>query len=324
MIVSDMGAPLLSGGAVDDYLCAVARGLIQFVCVRQGRETYRSLTAERISIHPGSVMFKMDPQYIVAGEIIRTARMYASSVSPLSADILARLGGGLFNGADMSPVAKGAGSRGAAGRKGKESAPAGRLAARDFTRSIKIADEVFEIGDVKGKKRVLLPWERLSKIKDETGFAAATGITDGEILFNEHSGCVIVNGKYRLLDGEKLKLILWLVQLMDIDGAVTRKWPRGKEFTLPQDLGALLDIMPLVLAPARWKPGRKDLGFICLTNNGAGVYALRCTRRFNGALNESLSSVETLIDEMGSDVGAADKELVSRTFRRLSDYLTGL
>ena len=55
-IVSDMGIPVAGGGPVEDYLCAVAKGLIQFVCVRSGRGVYRSLTAERISIHPGSVL----------------------------------------------------------------------------------------------------------------------------------------------------------------------------------------------------------------------------------------------------------------------------
>ncbi|MDR3276847.1 MAG: ATP-dependent RNA helicase, partial [Treponema sp.] len=84
-IVSGTGLPVLSGGPVQDYLSCVTAGLIQFVCVREGsgspgsREMYRSLTADRILIHPGSVMFKASPEYLVAGEIIRTARMYAMS-----------------------------------------------------------------------------------------------------------------------------------------------------------------------------------------------------------------------------------------------------
>jgi RNA helicase HrpA len=84
LIVSDMGIPIGSGGSINDYLCAVSRGLIQFVCARQGRGIFRSLTAEKIHIHPGSVMFRQDADFIVAGEIVRTTRMYAMSVSPLS------------------------------------------------------------------------------------------------------------------------------------------------------------------------------------------------------------------------------------------------
>ena len=89
LIVSDMGVPILSGGKPADYLTAVARGMIQFVCAAQGRDVYRSLTTEKISIHPGSCMYKEHQAFIVAGEIVRTSRMYAMSVSPLSKDIVA-------------------------------------------------------------------------------------------------------------------------------------------------------------------------------------------------------------------------------------------
>ena len=77
-ILANLKIPALSGGNVSDYLCCIGRGMIQFVCVRegQGRNTsYRSLTADKIIIHPGSVMFHTDPQFIVAGEIVRTSRM---------------------------------------------------------------------------------------------------------------------------------------------------------------------------------------------------------------------------------------------------------
>ena len=37
LIVSGLGVPIASGGSSDDYLCAVSRGLIQFVCAREER-----------------------------------------------------------------------------------------------------------------------------------------------------------------------------------------------------------------------------------------------------------------------------------------------
>ena len=87
-IVSRMNIPISTGGNIQDYLCCIAAGMIQFVCIRVGREKYRSLTANNICIHPGSVMFKQDPLFIVAAEIIKTTRIYASSVSPLTKKIV--------------------------------------------------------------------------------------------------------------------------------------------------------------------------------------------------------------------------------------------
>ncbi|MDR2795887.1 MAG: ATP-dependent RNA helicase, partial [Spirochaetaceae bacterium] len=312
LIVSGMGVPLLSGGPVEDYLCAVARGLIQFVCVRQGRDVYRSLTADRILIHPGSVMFKMDPHYIVAGEIIRTARMYASSVSPLSREILGRLGGDLLKRLGLGSI-KATGGKTVDGRKARE-------AVRDFANNIKISGEVFEIGNVKGKKRVILPWERLSRVKDEAKLLAAGPA--GEALFKGLKGCVTLCGEYKLLDGEKLKLILHLSGSLEMDGAEKRGWLRKKEFSSERDLAALLEVLPLILAPALWKVGKKDLGFIGLTTNGAGIYHMTCSRGFHSALNESLSAVESLVDDLGESVDIDDKDIVNQTFRRLSEYLS--
>ena len=90
-IIFHMNIPVLGGGSKSDYLACIGCGMIQFVCIRKKRECYQSLTADNIFIHPGSVMFKQDPLYIVAGEIVRTSRMYAMSVSPLTKSILAQI-----------------------------------------------------------------------------------------------------------------------------------------------------------------------------------------------------------------------------------------
>ena len=90
-IVSAMKIPLTGGGSRTDYLCCIGAGMIQFVCVRAGRDNYRSVTADHICIHPGSVMFRQDPLYIVAGEIVRTSRMFAMSVSPLTKSVLEQI-----------------------------------------------------------------------------------------------------------------------------------------------------------------------------------------------------------------------------------------
>ncbi|MDR2135010.1 MAG: ATP-dependent RNA helicase [Treponema sp.] len=301
-IVAALNVPILSGGDPDDYLCCVARGMIQFVCVREGRETYRSLTADRISIHPGSVMFKTDPRYIVAGEIVRTTRMYAMSVSPLSPGILERLSPDLFA------------SFGA--EKGRAPAPRARgekiKPVRDFTHSVKIRDEVFEIKTVKGKKEVRLPWEQLKRIREDL---------PQEHYYKGLKGTIIVNGAYTLLAGEKLNLILSLAPALDLDGALERGWAGKNTFDSRTGLDALLKELPGLLRPALWKAGSGTLGFIGLFTDGQGNYRFKCSRGFHTSLNESLASLETLIDELGDGVGAEKKHVVSQVYRRLSDYL---
>ncbi|AHC14231.1 helicase-related protein [Salinispira pacifica] len=96
-IVGEMGMPVpsppfpLKGEMLASYLCAVSTGLVQFICVRTGRSSYKSFTADRIEIHPGSVMFRETPDIMVAGEIVKTSRTFARSVSPLKAEWLKRI-----------------------------------------------------------------------------------------------------------------------------------------------------------------------------------------------------------------------------------------
>jgi HrpA-like RNA helicase len=319
-ILSAQKIPVLSGGKIEDYLCCISRGLIQFVCVREGRETYRSLTADRIMIHPGSVMFKRspgspDPQYIVAGEIVRTTRMYAMSVSPLSRDTLEKISPDLFASFGGKPRKA----------KGEAAPPAEKLKrARDFTHNIRIGTEVFEIVTVKGKKTVMLPWEKLKGIRDKL---------PGETVYRGLRGTVVIANTYTLLAGEKLELILSLVPSMDVDGAPDRIRPRKEQFNSRENLTALLEELPKLVCPAAWKqrhsgPGTgaragagKELGFICLFTDGEGNYRFKCSRGFHTALNESLAALETLIDELGDEVDIEKKHVVNQIYRRLSDYL---
>jgi HrpA-like RNA helicase len=300
-IVSSLKIPILSGGSMDDYLYCVARGMIQFVCVREGREIYRSLTADRISIHPGSVMFRTDPQYIVAGEIVQTTRMYAMSVSPLSKGVLERISPELL----VSFGGKGGGKdRAEASEKNRKS--------RDFTNSMRIGGEVFAIKVVKGKKEVELPWEKLSALKDSL---------PKENYYKGLKGTIVVNGRHTLLSGEKLSLILSLAPALKVEGALDRRWPRKERFNSGENLSALLDHIPLLVNPAPWKGG-KELGFICLFTDGNGNYWFKCSRGFHTGLNESLASLEALIDELGDEVDVEKKHIVNQTYRRLSDYLS--
>ncbi|MCL2762998.1 MAG: ATP-dependent RNA helicase [Treponema sp.] len=301
-ILANLKIPVLasSGAAssVRDYLCCIGRGMIQFVCTRegQGRNTsYRSLTADKIIIHPGSVMFRMDPQFIVAGEIVRTSRTYAMSVSPLSKEILKELGIrneelGIRDTGDEKKLKR----------------------ARDFTNNIKIGAEVFEIRTIKGKKTAILPWEQLARIRDDI---------PAETVYKGLKGCIIVNRVYTLLDGEKLDLMLSLAPTLDVENALTREWPRKQNFNSMENLAALLDYMDSLVRPARWKKNSKELGFLGLFTDGEGNYWIRCSRGFHTSLNESLASIEALIDELGENVDISIKHIVNQTYRRLSDLI---
>lgn len=96
-IVSHLGFVLSKGGSREDYLCCLSAGLIQNVCVKAGSREYRSVTVDRIYIHPGSAYFNSLPRFILAGEIVNTSRMFARTVSPLSKEVVQRVSPALYD-----------------------------------------------------------------------------------------------------------------------------------------------------------------------------------------------------------------------------------
>jgi len=310
-------AEQLSQNEIDDYLCCIGHGMIQFVCVREGRErsynargkncSYRSLTENRIIIHPGSVMFRTDPPFIVAGEIVRTSRMYAMSVSPISKSVLQRLSNDIQTKWEGIHPDIFVDNETYTERKHEKTRKA-----RDFTNNIKIHSEIFGIVTIKGKKTVLLPWEKLENIKNKI---------PSDIVYKNIRGKIIINNQYSLLAGEKLDLILSLAPILDIENIFSRTWLRKKNFNSNDDLFALLKELDSLAKPVVWKKNSKELGFLGLFTDGDGNYWFRASRGFYTSLNESLSSLENLIDELGEDVDIEQKHIVNQCYRRLSDYL---
>ncbi|MGB4587260.1 MAG: helicase-related protein [Rectinemataceae bacterium] len=328
LIVSDMEVPILKGGSLYDYLCAVARGLIQFICSRQERGLFRSLTAEKISIHPGSVMFRENPDFIVAGEIVRTTRMYAMSVSPLPRDLLAKISP-IVAERLLSIVDSRKGETGEEGRKGRTSQRPrgdgeGRREPRDFTEKIKLGGQIFDLEKSSGKKKiVVLPWETFSLARqniDRDGGSAYRGLL-ASIRFRN----------FRLLEGEKLETIIRIQDWLDLEGDLDRDWPRSANFEImlqepPRSVNLegfekLVANLDHVLQVAIPKGKDRRLGFVTLYTDGAGTFWFRVSKGFHTALNESIASLEGLADAAADEaVPAEAKEKIGALYRKLSAF----
>ncbi len=351
LIVSDLGVPIAKGGRVEDYLCAVSRGLIQFVCARSERGLFSSLTAEKIQIHPGSVMYKENPQYIVAGEVVRTTRMYAMSVSPLKKEWLARISPrleGLFSSVGRgAPAGAARGEREAAAvaerRKGSRQWAGGEVApgteaygaeerpSRDFTNKVKIGTEVFDITTDRKKKIVTLDWVRFKKVRDQID-------KDNLERYKGMKG-VVTAGHETLLEGEKLDLILRIAPWLDLDRDLARSWPKKKNFEAATSIHELIASLDHVLQVARAKDKTRELGFVALFTDSEGTFWFRVSRGFHTALNESTASLEALADVLGSvgtegeagitgesseapgiEVSDDEHEIVNALYRKLSSF----
>ena len=79
----------------------------------------------------------------------------------------------------------------------------------------------------------------------------------------------------------------------------------------------LSDALDIVLGVAVAKQKSKEYGFVCLFTDGNGTYWFKVSRGFTTALNESLSSLELLSDDVNADFTEAQKEKANRVYRAL-------
>ncbi len=298
-IVGDkLGLPITSKNSdMSDYLCCIASGMIQFVCVRTGRENYRSLTADHICIHPGSVMFRQNPVFIVAGEIVKTSRIFAMSVSPLTRPMLDKISPDLFERlmACKKSVLHEKLSSDFQEKNQKKKEKKNQHDSKNVQdeNALSLGGYLFETKKIKGKKTAILPLDDFTHAvltEKDKGKLASCGALKGTIKFNDGG---------TILNGEKLSLIIELAKQLDLHPLPEKKWNRKMNVNVFEQLQKeqLIDSLEWILHAAMAKQKDREYGFITLYNNGNGSYWFKVSRGFSTALLETHSSLEKLIEE---------------------------
>ena len=302
-IVGELGVPVLEGGPMPDYLCAVSRGLIQFVCVHTGRGNFRSLTAARIMIHPGSVMFREQPEFMVAGEIVRTSRTYARSVSPLERSWLPAILGELTDDLlALTRPGKGKSKKGAKPEK------------RDTTWQIRIAGQTFQLEAQKGKKKMaVLPWRQLQKLLQRP---------DLELL-PQHAnlkGKVVLDNA-EILTGTKLGEIFKIAPHIDPHRDYTTSWPKKRSYEVEIDVDGLCADLHYALKLVKGKKSTKSLSFLSLQTDGRGTYWFKPQKNYYTAAYETLAGLDAISDEVdaaGEELDAECADRLGALYRKLT------
>ena len=326
-IVSDMNIPIVQGkGSFNDYLCCIACGMIQFVCIRTGRESYHSLTADHICIHPGSVIFKQNPVFIVAGEIVRTSRIFAMSVSPLTKPMLDIINPSLYEklqsckNSKVKDVEKELRiAKQKENKKDKNKKQAKTISniseAELKENSLSLGDFLFEVTKIKGKKVALLPIEHFSlavlQEKDKEKLNACGNL----------KGKIITRDKGVLLEGEKLSLMINIIKNLEISPIAEKKWNRKMNANInnPIEKEQIIDSLDWILRTAIAKQKNKEYGFITLFTDSKGNYWYKVSRGFSTALAESHASLETLIEE-NIDFTEEDKNKINESLRKVNKF----
>jgi len=301
-IVSDFGFPIASGGSTKEYLLCLSAGLMQYVCIKAERNIYRSLTADKIYLHPGSAWFKQLPQFILAGEIVQTSRLYARTVSPLQRDWLDQIDPNLRKRLFDLVSTK---------RKEERGDKKERVRAKEAAKSsdsIQIFGRHYPlVGSKKGNKKIaVIPIEELSFLanafyssrKKTKNIFATLKYKDYYIHFRDKLYSVIdLNGKLKPEKG------------------ILENPPKGN-FSLGE-IDLLVDNLDWILAFCKLKKRKRELGFVQLNFHGKGIYRFSSTANGFEALDNSLFALGQLIDDLSGDYQKKQLQTVKKMYEKL-------
>jgi hypothetical protein len=241
-------------------------------------------------------MFRESPRFIVAGEIVRTSRTYARSVSPLRESWIRRLSPRL--------------AESLLGQTGGRQQP---KRGRDTTWQIRIGTHVFPLKATKGKKKVaLIGWDELqSALTEKPVVLPQFHSLKGKLVFQD----------LELLSSVKVADIMRIGSLINPHTDLVSKWPRAATYDSYTSTGDLTSNLELILKMCRAKKSGKRVGFISLQTDGDGQYWFKPIKDFYQAAAESLAAMEQLVDELDENADEETHTAVNTTYRRLSALL---
>lgn len=291
-ILAEKNIPIGNRFDLKPFLMSLSKGLIQFVCVRTKTNVYRSVTAEKISIHPGSVLYKENAEFIVAGEVVKTSKTFARSVSKLQKEWIRELSPTLFDGLMKNRQDK------------KEKPDPGESESETGITLCRIS---FPIGTDGSQKGIIqLDWNRYRKIRYD--------ITEKDIRKCAALRGTILWRGYRILSAEKMRTLMFTAQFLNPDQDFTESIDRQ-----PHPFGSsLLKNLSLLLKLTPYEKKSRNLGFVFLRLTEKGEYTLDVTPKFTVAVNESLGALEELADITAGKADPRQVEQLNRVYRRLS------
>ena len=168
---------------------------------------------------------------------------------------------------------------------------------------------------MKGKKILILPWkefkEACAREKNENLLAQIGGMR----------GTVLMKGTYKLFESEKMEIIIKATRLLNLEPIEEKQWQRklNLHISTEENLYKLINSLSSIMRVTEAKKASKELGFICLFTDGNGTYWYKVSRGFQTALNESLSSLEKLIDDISErEISIDMREKVNIVYRVLN------
>ena len=248
----------------------------------------------------------------MAGEIVRTSRMFAMSVSPLTRNILGKLSDDILPRLDAASSHSG---KNASQKKERNKNFLEKSYGYEGKRTFNLSGTCFTVEKIKGRNTVILPVEELKRALKNAG-------SDKNDVPKGLCGKIVYPDGYSLFEDVKMSQILNLSAHIDFTPLSGKKWNRNLNISIDEKNAAenLTCAIENVLKVAEAKKKSKSYGLIALYTDGNGNYWTKVSKGLHTAVKESIYSLETLVDK--EDFFTKEEQSkINRIYRLLNSVL---
>lgn len=294
----------------DKMIHCICTGLKQYVCKKdpKKRNTYFSVTEKDIRIHPGSMLYGKNPDWIVGGEIVNTGRTYIRSASFVPEPLIKESFADIYIGINRKNFSKKSLYREESTRVKTRTRDKGKEKEQEDNR-IHILDKYFEIRKERRGRFVHVPYSIIIQLKNKK--QEILGMDFGNIKAK-----LVYKEKVILKD--KLNSLLRYFDKIDLDNGINQKYPKNQTLLYPDDWPLVYRYLSNLLVPTCSQKRAKHTGFLCLNYLGDSNYEFILERDFFNALETSLSAMESLFDEDITAYTEKEKEKLEQIHHKLT------
>jgi hypothetical protein len=268
-MLTEMGATLGQGGDPSGIVRALAAGHPGQVLVSRGR-VFEAPSGERVQIHPSSSLYGAQVKFVVACELVATARPYARQCSVLKPPWLAEARPDLAE---------------AWGVHGRVRPEAPRVAGGP----LKLGEVTLEVDARKGRPRVDIPAQAIPALREVTAADLPPGAASWQAR--------LLVGRHIFATGTPLGALLAVLPHLPLpaaDADLRCPVPEGLLLEVDRDQHALARHLPFLLQPMLPHHGKRP-GWLTLVANGGGGYWFEVGMDWREVLETAMTSLEDLI-----------------------------
>ncbi|WPM05526.1 helicase-related protein [Borreliella sinica] len=298
-IVSKLNIPIIQKGVFDNegYLKSIMRGMRDYICFKTSKKKYKTIKAQNVIIHPGSLINTDSVKYFVAGEIIETTKMYARSIGVLKKEWIDDINlNEVFKHKNISD---------------KEEQITNNKQSK-IGNEIKIGKKIFKVEYKNNICIIKISLESLKEMisKDELKIQNNENFKKIKVQLMHKNVTVLSNKKF--------------LETIEIVKGMGKNWHCIKKYETnnvniddPEKMKNLLECTMQFIS----YPSKKNALFLSLETDRFGNFRLKPKQNFIMAIEESMESIKSLIEtEEHIQKLHSIKKLINKVYKKLNYF----